>query len=89
MYLGVVLMFLAVPRVLGSAWTFAPVVTMTLLVMVCAVLEERLLRRDLPGYEEYMLKTRWRIVPGIWQARTPSGPVSPALSGQRTSTAKW
>jgi protein-S-isoprenylcysteine O-methyltransferase Ste14 len=66
MYLGVILMFLAVPLVLGSAWTFAPVTAMTLLLMVRTVLEERLLCRDLPGYEEYMSKTRWRIVPGLW-----------------------
>ena len=66
MYLGVVLTFLAVPLVLGSACTFAPVVAMTFLLMARTVLEERLLRRDLPGYEEYMSKTRWRIIPGIW-----------------------
>jgi len=66
MYLGVVLMFLAIPLVLGSAWSFAPVVAMTLLLMARTILEERLLRRDLPGYEEYMSKTRWKIIPGIW-----------------------
>jgi protein-S-isoprenylcysteine O-methyltransferase Ste14 len=66
MYLGVILMFVAVPLVLGSVWAFAPVVTMMLLLMVRTVLEERLLRRDLPGYQQYVNKTRWRIVPGIW-----------------------
>ena len=66
MYLGVILMFVAVPLVLGSAWAFAPVVAMTLLLMVRTVLEERLLRRDLPGYEVYIGQTRWRILPGIW-----------------------
>ena len=64
MYLGVVLMFMAVPLVLGSALTFAPVVAMTLLLMARTFLEERLLRRDLSGYEEYMSQTRWRIIPG-------------------------
>ncbi len=66
MYLGVILMFVAVPLVLGSAWTFTPVVAMTLVLMVRRVLEERLLRRDLPGYEVYTGQTRWRILPGIW-----------------------
>jgi protein-S-isoprenylcysteine O-methyltransferase Ste14 len=67
MYLGVILMFVAAPLVLGSVWTFAPVVAMLLLLlMVRTVLEERLLRRDLPGYEQYMNQTRWRIIPGIW-----------------------
>jgi protein-S-isoprenylcysteine O-methyltransferase Ste14 len=66
MYLGVILMFVAVPLVLGSVWAFAPVVAMMLLLMVRTVLEERLLRRDLTGYQQYLNQTRWRIVPGIW-----------------------
>ena len=66
MYLGVILMFVAVPLMLGSVWAFAPVVAMTLVLMVRTVLEERLLRRDLPGYEVYIGQTRWRILPGIW-----------------------
>ena len=66
MYLGVVLMFVAVPLVLGSLWALAPAAAMTILLMVRTTLEERLLRRDLPGYEEYMTQTRWRVFPGIW-----------------------
>lgn len=66
MYLGVVLMFLAIPLTLGSIWTFLPVVAMTVLLMVRTELEERLLRRDLPGYQAYMSKNRWRILPRIW-----------------------
>ena len=66
MYSGVVLMILAVPLMLGSVWTFAPAVAMTLLLMARILVEERLLRRDLPGYEEYLRKTRWKIIPGVW-----------------------
>jgi protein-S-isoprenylcysteine O-methyltransferase Ste14 len=66
MYLGLVLMFLAIPLMLGSIGTLLPVVAMTVLLMVRTQLEERLLRRDLPGYEVYMEETRWRILPGVW-----------------------
>ena len=66
MYVGIGLMFLGIPLMLGSSWTSAPVVAMMLLLMVRTVLEERLLCRDLLGYEEYISKTRWRIVPGGW-----------------------
>jgi protein-S-isoprenylcysteine O-methyltransferase Ste14 len=66
MYLGVILMFVAVPLVLGSVWTFAPVVAMMLLLMARTTFEERLLRRELPGYEVYIGQTRWRILPGFW-----------------------
>jgi steroid 5-alpha reductase family enzyme len=66
MYSGVILMFLGVPLMLGSVWGLIPVVAMAILLMIRSVLEERLLRRDLPGYEQYMGQTRCRIIPGIW-----------------------
>jgi protein-S-isoprenylcysteine O-methyltransferase Ste14 len=28
--------------------------------------EEEVLKRELPGYEEYMQKVKHRLVPGIW-----------------------
>ena len=28
--------------------------------------EEAMLRRDLPGCEDYCAKRRWRMLPGIW-----------------------
>jgi protein-S-isoprenylcysteine O-methyltransferase Ste14 len=29
-------------------------------------LEERFLRRALPGYEAYMARVPYRLVPGVW-----------------------
>jgi len=31
-----------------------------------AVLEERTLRKELPGYEDYMTKVKYRIIPFFW-----------------------
>jgi hypothetical protein len=31
-----------------------------------APLEDRTLQRELPGYAEYAVVTRWRLLPGIW-----------------------
>ena len=28
--------------------------------------EERVLRRELPGYAEYCLRTRFRLIPFLW-----------------------
>jgi len=28
--------------------------------------EEKVLARELPGYREYMQKTRYRLIPGLW-----------------------
>jgi protein-S-isoprenylcysteine O-methyltransferase Ste14 len=30
------------------------------------VIEERMLRAELPGYTEYAARVRWRLLPGIW-----------------------
>ncbi|MHB0938770.1 MAG: hypothetical protein ACYDCO_09265 [Armatimonadota bacterium] len=42
----------------------------TLLIIPCLVLrirtEEAVLCRDLPGYDEYMQKVHWRLIPGVW-----------------------
>jgi protein-S-isoprenylcysteine O-methyltransferase Ste14 len=31
-----------------------------------AATEDRVLRAELPGYEAYANRVRWRLVPGIW-----------------------
>jgi protein-S-isoprenylcysteine O-methyltransferase Ste14 len=36
------------------------------LLMLRIVLEERLLRRQLPGYSDYVKRVRYRLVPGVW-----------------------
>lgn len=31
-----------------------------------AVIEDRMLRAELPGYREYAERVRWRLMPGVW-----------------------
>lgn len=57
---------LGVPLLLGSLWAFIPAVVFVLMFALRAVLEERVLRSELPGYAEYERKVRWRLVPGVW-----------------------
>jgi len=65
-YLGFIVGALATPGMLGSAWTFVPAGLLVLLVVVRTHLEDGVLRRELPGYEEYTRQTRFRLVPLIW-----------------------
>jgi hypothetical protein len=30
------------------------------------IAEDGMLRAELPGYEDYVLSVRWRLIPGIW-----------------------
>lgn len=66
MYLGGAIMIAGWPLVLGTWWTFAPVAASVLTLAVRITFEERLLRRELPGYEDYVRRTRWRLLPGVW-----------------------
>ena len=66
MYSGIIVMSLATPLALGS-WIALPVAALLVPVLVIRLLsEERLLRRELPGYSEYCNRTRFRLVPLVW-----------------------
>ena len=66
MYLGASLMFIGGPLLLGSAWGLLLGAGLVLLLPVRIVGEERLLVRELDGYEAYRRKVRYRLVPGVW-----------------------
>ena len=65
-YAGLCLWAMATPLLLrapASAWVVGATVGW---VVLRTVLEDRLLRRGLAGYEEYARRVRWRLVPGLW-----------------------
>ena len=66
MYAAALVLMLGIPLALGSWWgllAFAPGVP----ALVWRILdEEGLLKRDLPGYAEYMQRTRFRLIPGLF-----------------------
>jgi protein-S-isoprenylcysteine O-methyltransferase Ste14 len=51
---------------LGSLWALIPAAFASLILVIRTVLEERLLRAELPGYLDYASRIRWRLVPGLW-----------------------
>jgi protein-S-isoprenylcysteine O-methyltransferase Ste14 len=65
-YLGAVIMSLASPVMLDSAWAYAPAAVSVLAIVVRTSIEDRALLADLPGYAEYARRTRSRLVPAVW-----------------------
>lgn len=66
MYTGSIIIHLGTALLLGS-WIgleFVPVLAGML--GIRALLEERLLRKGLLGYVDYMARVRWRLIPGLW-----------------------
>lgn len=66
MYVGMIAMYFGTPLILGSVWALALSVVIAGLVVWRTALEDRTLRRELGGYEEYAARTRYRLAPGIW-----------------------
>ena len=66
MYVGVLMMYLVSPVALGSYWALLPAAAIVPILVVRIMNEELVLERDLAGYAEYRLKTKYRLVPGVW-----------------------
>ncbi len=66
MYAGVHIMILGIPFALDAWWSLAIIVLAAPGLIWRILDEEKLLRKDLPGYVEYTQKVRFRLVPLIW-----------------------
>ena len=66
MYAATILLFLTMPLILGSWYALIPFAFYPVIIAVRLVDEENLLSKDLPGYEEYKQKVKYRLIPYIW-----------------------
>ncbi|MGO9088557.1 MAG: methyltransferase family protein [Candidatus Sulfotelmatobacter sp.] len=66
MYVGMILMGVSSPLIWGSVWALAMSGVLILLFIWRTANEDRTLRRELPGYEDFAAHTRYRLLPGIW-----------------------
>lgn len=66
MYSGSVLTFLATPFALGSRWALIPAFAVSIMMVLRLLDEERYLSRELPGYDAYCRRVRWRLIPRFW-----------------------
>lgn len=66
MYAVTVLLFLMIPLILGSWYSFAVFFAYPVLIAVRIGNEEKLLSAELAGYEEYKKKVKYRLIPFVW-----------------------
>ena len=66
MYSASVLLFLSMPLVLNSPLSFLVMLCYLPLIAKRIRNEEKLLRKELPGYEEYAERVKYRLIPFIW-----------------------
>ncbi len=65
-YVGYITMIFGTALVLGSLWALVPVTLSSVLLVLRTALEDRTLRQELDGYEEYAQRVRYRLLPGVW-----------------------
>ena len=66
MYMVTVLLFLAMPLVLGSVISFVIMLCYIPIIVKRIRNEEQVLQEGLPGYGKYMEKVKYRLLPFIW-----------------------
>ena len=66
MYAGALAMMLGVPIALGSWWGLLAVAALASAIVWRLLDEEKLLVASLPGYADYRLCVRYRLVPRVW-----------------------
>lgn len=66
MYSGNILMYGFTPLALASYWGLIGSVLLILLLVLRIRSEEKFLIINLDGYRDYLQKTRYRLIPGIW-----------------------
>lgn len=66
MYLASLILYGFSPLALGSYWTMLLVTLLIIFIVARIRGEEKELLENLEGYKEYVMKTKYRLVPGIW-----------------------
>ena len=66
MYMATVLLFLAMPLVLGASLSFLIMLFYIPIIVKRIRNEEQVLAEGLQGYEEYRKKVKYRLIPYIW-----------------------
>ena len=66
MYMATILLFLMMPIILGSWYALIVFMFYPTIIIVRLKDEEALLTRELPGYDEYKKKVKYRLIPFVW-----------------------
>lgn len=66
MYAAAMLYLIGLPLLLGSWYGLLGMLAIAVAISWRARREEETLKRELPGYGDYMERVRWRLVPYLW-----------------------
>jgi protein-S-isoprenylcysteine O-methyltransferase Ste14 len=65
-YVGNILPLPGIVLALGSIWAVIPAVFTTMIILIRTILEDDMLKKELPGYQDYTQRVHDRLFPGIF-----------------------
>ena len=66
MYVAAIIIMLSSPLGLGSYYALIPMALYPLIIIFRIKNEEEVLKKDLAGYDEYLKRVKYRLIPLIW-----------------------
>ena len=66
MYTSTLILFLSMPLILSSPWSFVIMLLYIPIIVKRIINEESVLSNELDGYAEYKQKVRYRLIPYLW-----------------------
>ncbi len=66
MYSAMCIVFMGTPLLLGSGYGVLFWMFLVVAIAWRAVMEERMLQKELPGYAAYMTQVKYRLIPHVW-----------------------
>lgn len=65
-YSSIIIWALSVPLLIGALYAFIPSIFIIAIISIRTYLEDRMLKEELKGYQEYAGKVKYRLIPYIW-----------------------
>ena len=66
MYSATLVLFLSMPLVLGSVYSFVAFLAYPFIIAKRIIHEEEFLEKELEGYKEYKKRVKYRLIPFVW-----------------------
>jgi protein-S-isoprenylcysteine O-methyltransferase Ste14 len=65
-YIFAIVLTFGMALALGSLWALLPAGLVVVVLAIRTVLEDATLHRELPGYDDFASRTRYKWIPGLW-----------------------
>ena len=66
MYSSTIILFLTIPFILGSIYSFFIFLIYPMIIVIRTNNEEKVLEKELTGYKEYKKKVKYKLIPYLW-----------------------